>query len=158
MPGAPVLSPDQRQFLAVARSATLATTAPDGRPRLVPICFVVGSDDRLARPRLYSPLDEKPKRSDDPHDLARVHDLLVLPEVSLLVDRWSEDWTRLAWLRLHGRGELLEPEPHELEEHAAAAADLRVKYPQYESQDLGHRPIIRMTIDRSLSWGDLSPD
>jgi PPOX class probable F420-dependent enzyme len=158
MPGEPILNADQRRFLAEARSATLATIAPDGRPRLVPICYIIGTDDRLARPRLYSPLDEKPKRSQDPHDLARVHDLLVLPEVSLLVDRWSEDWSRLAWLRLHGRGELLEPEPHERNEHAAAAADLRAKYPQYESQDLDHRPIIRMTIDRSLSWGDLSPD
>jgi PPOX class probable F420-dependent enzyme len=153
-----VLSPEQRRFLADARSATLATTAPDGRPRLVPICFIVGTDDRLGRTRLYSPLDEKPKRSADPHDLARVQDLLVLPEVSLLVYRWSEDWSRLAWLRLHGRGELLEPEPHERDEHAAAVADLRTKYPQYVEQDLDHRPIIRMTIDRSLSWGDLSPD
>jgi PPOX class probable F420-dependent enzyme len=158
MPGEPILNPEQRRFLTDGRTATLATTAPDGRPRLVPICYIVGTDDRLARPRLYSPLDEKPKRSQDPHDLARVHDLLVLPEVSLLVDRWSEDWSRLAWLRLHGRGELLEPEPHEREEHATAVADLRAKYPQYVGQDLEHRPIIRMTIDRALAWGDLSAD
>ena len=154
----PILDGLQRAFLGAARTAVLATTAPDGRPRLVPICFVAGNDDRLGRPRLYSPLDEKPKRSADPHELARVQDLLVLPEASLLVDRWSEDWSRLGWLRLHGRGELLEPEPHEREEHAAAVADLRAKYPQYVGQDLEHRPIIRLTIDRALSWGDLTPD
>jgi PPOX class probable F420-dependent enzyme len=158
MPTDPILSSEQRRFLAEARSATLATTAPDGRPRLVPICFVVGGDDTLGRPLLYSALDEKPKRSADPHDLARVHDLLVLPDASLLVDRWSEDWSRLGWLRLHGRGELLEPEPHEREEHASAVANLRAKYPQYVAQDLDHRPIIRLTIDRALAWGDLSPD
>ena len=154
----PILDRLQRAFLAAARSGVLATTAPDGRPRLVPICFVAGDDDRLGRPRLYSPLDEKPKRSTDPHELARVQDLLVLPEASLLVDRWSEDWSRLGWLRLHGRGELLEPEPHELEEHAAAVTDLRAKYPQYVGQDLEHRPIIRLTIDRALGWGDLTAD
>jgi PPOX class probable F420-dependent enzyme len=154
----PILDLAQRRFLAEARTATLATTTPEGRPRLVPICFVAGDDDRLGRPQLYSPLDEKPKRSQDPHDLARVHDLLVLPEVSLLVDRWSEDWSRLAWLRLHGRGELLEPEPHEREEHATAVAELRGKYPQYVGQDLEHRPIIRMTIHRALGWGDLSTE
>jgi len=153
-----ILSPEQRRFLDGARSATLATTSPSGRPRLVPICYVTGAEDRLGRLLLYSPLDEKPKRSPDPHDLARVQDLLVLPEVSLLVDRWSEDWSRLAWLRLHGRGELLEPEPHEREEHVAAVVALRAKYPQYAGQDLEHRPIIRMTIDRALSWGDLEPD
>ena len=107
---------------------------------------------------LYSPLDEKPKRSADPHDLARVNDLLVLPEASLLVDRWSEDWSRLGWLRVHGRAELLEPEPHEREEHATALDQLREKYPQYVGQDLEHRPLIRVTIDEARSWGDLSPD
>jgi PPOX class probable F420-dependent enzyme len=158
MAGASILTDEQRMFLAGGRSATLATIAPDGRPRLVPICFVVGHDDRFGRPRLYSPLDEKPKRSADPHDLARVQDLLVLPDASLLVDRWSEDWTRLGWLRLHGRGQLLEPEPHEREEHAIAIAALRDKYPQYGTHELEHRPIIRVTIDRALSWGNLSPD
>ncbi|HEX5824711.1 MAG TPA: TIGR03668 family PPOX class F420-dependent oxidoreductase [Candidatus Limnocylindrales bacterium] len=158
MPADPILSTDQRHFLASARSATLATTAPDGRPRLVPICFVLGADDDDGRPCLYSPLDEKPKRIADPHDLARVQDLLVLPEASLLVDRWSEDWSRLGWLRLHGRGVLLEPEPHEIAEHAAAIADLRLKYEQYLAQDLQHRPLIRLTIHRAHSWGDLSQD
>src|SRR4029079_10393886 len=86
----------QRAFAAAARTATLATIAPSGRPRLVPICFVLGEDDDLGRPRLYTPLDDKPKRTADPHELARVQDLLVLPEASLLVDRWSEDWSRLA--------------------------------------------------------------
>src|SRR4051812_43960791 len=122
-----ILEPEQRAFVAAARTAILATTTPDGRPRLVPICLVVGEDDPLGRPRLYSPLDEKPKRTGDVHDLARVRDLLVLPEASLLVHRWSEDWARLGWLRLHGRGEILEPEPHEREEHAAAIAQLRAK-------------------------------
>jgi PPOX class probable F420-dependent enzyme len=158
MPGDPILDERQRAFAAAARSATLATIAPRGRPRLVPICFIVGDDDKLGRPMLYTPLDDKPKRNADPHELARVQDLLVLPEASLLVDRWSEDWSRLAWLRLDGRGILLEPEPHEREEHAAAVDALRAKYPQYASHALEDRPIIRLTIDRAISWGDLTPD
>ena len=158
MPGEPILDDRQRAFAAAARTATLATIAPSGRPRLVPICFVVGEDDNLGRPRLYTPLDDKPKRSADPHELARVQDLLVLPEASLLVDRWSEDWSRLAWLRLHARGILLEPEPHEREEHAAAVGALRAKYRQYDDHALEGRPIIRLTVDRALSWGDLTPD
>jgi PPOX class probable F420-dependent enzyme len=158
MPGEPVLDDVQRAFAAAARTATLATIAPSGRPRLVPICFVLGEDDDLGRPRLYTPLDDKPKRTADPHELARVQDLLVLPEASLLVDRWSEDWSRLAWLRLHARGILLEPEPHEREEHTAAVTALRAKYPQYDDHALEGRPIIRLTVDRALSWGDLTPD
>ena len=150
-----ILDDDQRAFLAAARTATLATISPSGRPRLVPICFVVGEDAPGGRPRIHSPLDEKPKRSDDPRDLARVQDLLVLPEATLLVDRWSEDWDRLAWLRLDCSGELLEPEPRERDEHAAAIVALRAKYPQYEGHRLEARPVIRFTVQRALSWGDL---
>jgi PPOX class probable F420-dependent enzyme len=144
----------QRAFLDAARSATLATTAADGRPRLVPVCFVLGpTEDRRGRPLLYTPLDEKAKRDPDPRSLARVRDILVLPEVTLLVDRWDEDWGRLAWLRLYGAGELLEPQPHEREEHAAAVAALRAKYPQYLDQAIDARPIIRITCDRAVAWG-----
>ncbi|HXG40191.1 MAG TPA: hypothetical protein VNJ28_04540, partial [Candidatus Limnocylindrales bacterium] len=66
---------------------------------------------------------------------------------------WDEDWSRLAWLRLHGTGEILEPQPHEREEHAAAVAALRAKYPQYASHRLEERPIIRIVGDRFRSWG-----
>lgn len=150
----PVLSPGERTFLADARRAILATVSPSGAPRLVPVCFVVAdATDHLGRPILYSPIDEKPKSSPNPRDLHRVQDLLVLPDVSLLVDRWDEDWSRLAWLRVYGRGILLEPQPHEREEHVRAIELLREKYPQYASHRLEERPIIRITVDRSRSWG-----
>ncbi len=66
-----VLTPAARAFLAGARRAILATVAPDGRPRLVPVCFALApDDDARGRPILYTPLDEKPKRVGDPHHLA----------------------------------------------------------------------------------------
>jgi PPOX class probable F420-dependent enzyme len=153
----PVLSAVARTFVADARRAILATVSPSGAPRLVPVCFVVAPvADRLGRPILYSPIDEKPKASPDPHALSRVQDLLVHPDVSLLVDRWDEDWTRLAWVRLYGRGVLIEPQPHELEEHATAISLLRAKYPQYASHRLEERPVIRIVVHRSRSWGEVS--
>ena len=152
-----VLSPAERLFVAEAREATLATISPDGRPRLVPVCFVLGDeDDKLGRPRLYTPIDEKTKASSDPKQLSRVKDLLVLPEAVLLADRWDEDWSRLGWVRVYGRGEILEPQPHEREEHGRAAAALRAKYEQYRDHNLATRPIIRVTIGRSRSWGSLA--
>ncbi|MGI8703368.1 MAG: TIGR03668 family PPOX class F420-dependent oxidoreductase [Candidatus Limnocylindrales bacterium] len=147
-----VLTAQQRAFLDAARRATLATTAPDGRPRLVPICFVLAEDV----PAVYSPLDEKPKRSADPRELARVRDLLVLPEATILVDRWEEDWRRLAWLRAYGTGELLEPEDRALPEHSTAVEQLRAKYPQYRDQALERRPVIRITLTRVVTWGPLA--
>ena len=156
MPPEPVLTPQERAFLSDARRATLATTAPDGRPRLVPGCFILAAaPDEVGRPLVYTPLDEKPKQSPDPRRLARVQDLLVLPDVTLLVDRWDEDWSRLAWVRAYGVGELLEPQPHEREEHGRAVSALRDKYPQYRNQALEERPVVRIALTRAVSWGTL---
>jgi PPOX class probable F420-dependent enzyme len=154
---ATVLDDAARRFVSEARTATMATMAPDGRPRLLPICFVLASgDDARGRPLLYTPLDEKPKTVDDPRRLARVRDLLVHPEVTLLVEHWSEDWDELAWLRLYGAGELLEPEAREREEHARAVAALESKYPQYASQSLSGRPVIRIALERAVGWGRIA--
>lgn len=141
-----VLTDPERSFLVAARQAVLATLAPDGRPRLVPICFVL-DEVRLV---LYTPLDDKPKRDDDPLTLARVRDIRADPRVTVLVDRWEEDWTRLAWLRLHGRATLLEPGAPE---HAGVVTALRAKYGQYATHRLGIRPLIRIELERAASWG-----
>jgi len=141
-----VLTETERSFLASARRAILATISPDGHPRLVPICFVL--DD--VRPVLWTPLDDKPKRSDDPWTLARVRDIQSDPRVTLSADRWDEDWSRLAWLRCDGRAALLEPSAPA---HAAVVAALRAKYPQYAAHRLDSRPLIRVEIERATSWG-----
>lgn len=150
----PNLAPAERVFIAAARTAVLATIVPDGAPRLVPICFAV-SDDTDGRLVIHTPLDEKPKRVADPHDLERVRDIAANPVVSLLVHRWSEDWSELGWLRLGGQAELIEPDGPAAEEHAAAVAALRAKYPQYASHRIEARPIIRIVVDEARSWGDL---
>jgi PPOX class probable F420-dependent enzyme len=148
------LTSAERQLLAGARTAVLATVAPDGAPRLVPICFVL-SDDADGRPVLHTPLDEKPKRVADPHELERVRDIAANPTVGVLVDRWSEEWSELGWLRLAGRAALIEPDGPAAAEHAAAVSALRAKYPQYATHRLEERPIIRIVVDRTRSWGDL---
>jgi PPOX class probable F420-dependent enzyme len=150
MPPEPVLSADQRAFLGPARQAVLATIAADGRPRLVPICFVLDP----ARPILYTPIDEKPKRESDPLALARVRDITADPRVSVLVDRWDEDWTRLAWLRAHGRAVVLDPAT-DAGEHGPAVATLRAKYAQYATHRLETRPLIRVTLERVTTWGSV---
>ena len=154
---APVLGDQVRAFVAETRRAVLATTSPEGRPRLVPVCFVLApGHDAYGRVVVYTPIDEKPKASSDPRALARVRDLLVRPEATLVVDRWDEDWSRLAWVRLYGNGDLLEP--REVEEHAAAVRALRAKYPQYADHALDERPIIRVVVDRVVTWGAAEAD
>jgi len=140
------LTGEHNGFVKQARTATLGTIAEDGRPRLVPICFVLDGDV------LFTPIDEKPKETSDPRQLARIRDIARRADVTVLIDRWDEDWNHLAWLRIEGRATLTEDPA----ERARAIAALRVKYPQYADHDLEARPLIRIAIERVRSWGDLS--
>ena len=140
----------QRDLVKEARRAVLATIDPNGDPRLVPITFA--TDDEAAGLLLYSALDEKPKSVADPHDLARVRDIERRPRVTVLIDRWSEDWSQLAWLRLLGSARVLDGDGNDAAEHARAIALLRAKYVQYAGQALERRPMIRMEIDRVTGW------
>jgi hypothetical protein len=72
--------------------------------------------------------------------------------VTVLIDRWDEDWGHLAWLRCDARAGLTD----DLDERTAAIDALRAKYPQYATHDLESRPLIRIKIERVRSWGDLS--
>jgi PPOX class probable F420-dependent enzyme len=152
-----LLTAAERSLLETARTAVLATIDPGGLPRLVPVCYVApGEPAGVGGGVVYSPLDAKPKRVAEPHRLARVRDILARPEVRLLVDRWDEDWTRLAWIRLGGRAELLEPDREaDRAERSAAIAALRAKYSQYADHDLESRPLIRVTLTDVSSWGAL---
>ena len=141
----PTLTPAERDLLSSARRGTLATIAPDGRGRLVPVCFIVIDDV------VWSALDEKPKQVSDPRTLARVRDIERDPRVTLLVDRWSEDWSKLAWLRIAGRAELADSEP-------SVVAALRAKYPQYDDHDLASRPMIAIAIEAVSGWSASSAD
>jgi PPOX class probable F420-dependent enzyme len=136
------MTPAERTLLDAARTATLATMGVDRRPRLVPICFVVVDDV------VWSPLDEKPKAVRDVRHLARVRDIMARPDVSLLVDRWSEDWSELAWLRIGGRATLVEPDAVP----PGVIAALRAKHPQYRDHDLEHRPALRIEVATTAGW------
>ena len=53
----PILTPEMWRFLAETRRATLATIDDAGRPRLVPICFVLSEDPSTGAPTLHTPLE-----------------------------------------------------------------------------------------------------
>ena len=139
-----MLTGPARALVAEARRAVLTTIdSRDGRPRSVPICFVVVEDV------LYSALDEKPKASCDTRRLRRVRNLGADPRATILVDHWDEDWSRLAFVELQCRGTLLEPGR---EEHAAAVDALLAKYPPYREHRLESRPMLRFAVVDAISW------
>ena len=136
-----------RALLEGCRRGVLATRAPDGSARLVPVCFAIvdGADG----PRLVTPIDEKPKASADPLALARTRDVRARPDVVLLFDRWDEDWTHLAWVRIYGTARLVWPGEAE---HPAGLAALRARYPQYRTQALERLPLMVVEPARIVRW------
>jgi PPOX class probable F420-dependent enzyme len=134
-------------FVNSNRVARLGTVDDKGRPHVVPICFVYFDGC------LYSVLDTKPKRV-PVHELRRVRNLLSHPSVQVVVDRWDEDWARLAYVQLRGRGSLLEQGP----EHDAALGKLKQRYAQYGPMELGGAPIVRVEVDGYVSWGAIEGD
>jgi PPOX class probable F420-dependent enzyme len=138
-----MLTPPQRRFLAASRVAHLATASASGVPHVVPVCYA------CTGPALYITVDEKPKRHDVP--LRRLRNIAANPSVAVTVDRWDEDWTRLAWVMLRGTAEILSDGA----EHDAAQALLRERYAQYRTMALGPLPVIAVRIVRVTSWGAL---
>lgn len=130
--------PGHFSSLLRARRGYLATVGVQGDPRLVPVCFTWAGD------QIWTAIDGKPKRSELPQ---RVRDIGADPKVAFTVDRWDEDWSRLAWLQARGRASVLSDGP----EAERAAAALRDKYPQYQVTPL-QGPVIRLDVDRWLGW------
>ena len=141
------LDADSRALLGSARVAHLATADQYARPHVVPIVFVLDGDV------LYFPLDRKPKREDDWHMLRRVRNIETNGRVSIVVDHYDEDWTRLAWVLLEGVATIIETG----DERDAAAAALTAKYAQYQGGGLDARPIVRVAIERTVQWSGAAP-
>ena len=140
-----MLTPMQTTFLNSQRVARLATADKAGVPHIVPVCYVVEGAS------VYIALDAKPKRV-APLRLKRVRNIAENAEVSLLVDRYDEDWSQLGWVRLDGCAELIV----QGQEHANALRLLRQRYLQYESMLPADTVVIAVGVHRVASWGDLS--
>jgi PPOX class probable F420-dependent enzyme len=121
-----------------AKVARLATTDPDGRSHIVPIVFV------LDRQTLYSAVDAKPKRS---RRLRRVANARERPYVTVLVDHYEDDWSRLWWVSLRGRARVLDAG----EEAERALRLLVEKYERYRREPPG-RPVLAVDILEWRSW------
>jgi PPOX class probable F420-dependent enzyme len=147
-----------REAVANARVARLATVGGDGRPHLVPICFALVDggpvdgtlvdaapvDGGLVGAVLYSAVDHKPKRSARLRRLANVEST---PDVCVLVDAYDEDWSRLWWVRLDGRGRIV----RDADEAVVALDALRARYEQYAARPPSG-PILAVDVGRWTAW------
>jgi PPOX class probable F420-dependent enzyme len=126
-----------RERVTTARVARLATVDGDGQPHLVPVVFAL--DGEL----LWSAVDSKAKRS---RDLKRIRNIRTQPRVSVLIDHYEEDWSRLWWVRLDGDARVLPPSQwHRPLEH------LRARYRQYHAAPPGG-PVIEIRVRTWRGW------
>ena len=127
-----------RELIRAARVAHLGLLDADDRPRVLPVTFAASGG------ALWTAVDHKPKRT-QAGELARVRWLRRNAAAALTVDRYSDDWERLAWVQALGRVEVLDAaEP-------AALDALVAKYEQYRGRPPAG-PFLRLAPERLLWW------
>ena len=137
------LTGEVASFITSARVGRLATADAEGQPMVVPICYAFDGS------ALFSAVDAKPKQA-PPEGLKRIRNLRENPRVSIVIDEYDEDWSRLRYVIIQGRADLLTAGPQ-----FAHGVDLLVeKYAQYRTLGLGRERglMIRVTPNRVSSW------
>jgi PPOX class probable F420-dependent enzyme len=120
--GSEQVDPDlMRRRVVEAEVARLATVTHDGRPHVVPCCFVLDGE------HVYSAVDAKPKST---LALKRLANLRANPYASVLVDHYADDWSTLWWIRMDGDARVIGSGP----ERDRALGLLTSKYQHYEVQ------------------------
>ena len=104
----------------------------------MPIVFALAGDT------IYSAVDAKPKGS---RTLRRIENARERPDVTILVDHYEDDWSRLWWIRLRGRARVLD-QGDELER---ALRLLAAKYPQYRDEPPG-APVLAVDVTDVRAW------
>jgi PPOX class probable F420-dependent enzyme len=125
------------------RRAILGTADETGQPHVVPVVYVVSPSGADAG-HVYIPIDAKPKRSTN---LKRLRNIAANPNVSLLVDEYAEDWTRLWWSRADGAARIAEF----AELPDGLLATFQARYPWYvEHPPTG--PVIEVVVKAWSGW------
>jgi PPOX class probable F420-dependent enzyme len=129
-----------RRRVAQARVARLATVGVDDRPHVVPVCFSLDDDT------LTFVVDHKPKST---NVLRRVENIRANASVSLVIDQYDEDWDQLWWVRLDGRGHIVDADDPDFD---TVIEPLREKYRgQYGIRPLPG-PAVVVAIERWAGW------
>jgi PPOX class probable F420-dependent enzyme len=121
------------ELLSSARVARLGLLDERDLPRVLPVTFAVFEG------AVWSAIDRKPKRSGEP---ARVRRLRRRPDAALLVDRYDDDWSRLAWVELRG--------PVTVHPTGPALEALAARYEQYRAEP-PPGPLLRLEV-RDATW------
>ncbi len=126
-------------LLVDSRVARLGLIDDDGTPRVLPVTYA------LVDGTIVTAVDHKRKEV-SPARLARVRWLQARPRAALTVDRYEEDWSRLAWVQAIGTVSVLDAS-----DAPDALAALSGRYEQYRDRPPAG-PVIELTPHRILWW------
>lgn len=138
-----IIPPAVEELIERARVARLATIDSEFKPHLVPVVFVFNGN------HFFIPVDEKRKTA-KPEKLKRIRNIQDNPNVTLLIDEYSEDWTKLAFVMIQGKASIATKEEGNIQVRQAYKK-LMIKYLQYQKVGLGERCII-ITPKKVASW------
>src|SRR6266852_5327109 len=131
-------SEEMRHRIDGAMVARLATVGADGRPHIVPITFA------LDEGTIFFAIDFKPKKT---ADLQRLRNIEANPSVSVLVDHYEEDWTKLWWVRADGSARIV----IDGAVFENGIARLTQRYAPYRSaRPVG--PVVAIAVERMTGW------
>jgi PPOX class probable F420-dependent enzyme len=140
-----IIPSDVEEFIERARVARLATIDSEFKPHLVPVVFVFHGNSFVI------PIDEKRKTA-KPEKLKRIRNIKDNPNVALLIDNYSEDWTRLTFVTIQGKASVARKTEQYIHLREAYKK-LMTKYPQYQKVGVGETCII-IAPDKIVSWSN----
>ncbi|MDQ3968342.1 MAG: TIGR03668 family PPOX class F420-dependent oxidoreductase [Thermoproteota archaeon] len=138
-----IIPPAVEEFIERARVARLATIDSEFKPHLVPVVFVFDGN------HFFIPVDEKRKTA-KPEKLKRIRNIQDNPNVTLLIDEYSEDWTKLAFVMIQGKASVATKEEGNIQVREAYKK-LMTKYLQYQKVRVGEMSII-IAPEKVASW------
>ncbi len=127
-----------------AKVARLATVDQKSHPYVVPVVFVFHENS------FFIPLDEKVKTV-NPRKLKRVMNIEKNPNVTLLIDKYQNDWKKLFFLMIHGKATVIDGKNSKLMDKIYKL--LISKYPQYQKIGIGNS-CIKINPTKVTFWNN----
>jgi nitroimidazol reductase NimA-like FMN-containing flavoprotein (pyridoxamine 5'-phosphate oxidase superfamily) len=127
----------ERDFVSLQRVLRFATVDESGMPHNVPVCHVMDGD------RIYFATEKESNK---------VKNLTESDKVALICDEYSEVWSYLRGVSIHGKAKVIHKGP----EFRKASKLLYQKYRQYEGAfpiKEGKTVIVEVTPEKIGSWG-----
>ena len=119
-----------KQFVGAARVCRIATVRPDSTPHVIPVCPVFDGEATV-----YVDIGSR---------YTTAEGVRASPNIAVLIDEYSDDWSELKAVLLRCRAE-----PVEAEEKERAWEMIRAKFPAYKG--IGWEPRLTLAL-RVYDW------